>query len=118
MLQETKREIVRKMAWDIARSYKLRSEFNTDFLADMIQSKYWNPEEGTLSIADKTGRKMKSINKKGNRIIDSTALKNLERLEAELDESPKVKTEHGRGFLVRNIVKIEADSIKAVIDCQ
>lgn len=112
MQKETQKELVKEMAWEIARGYQLKSSFNTDFLAEMIRRKYWHPEEGTLSIADRTGKKMKKINKKGNRIIDSTAQKNLERLEEELDESPKVTSEQCRGYLVKNIVKAEADAIK------
>lgn len=112
MQKETQKELVKAMAWEIARGYKLKSEFNTDFLAEMIRRKYWHPEEGILSIADRTGKKMKKINKKGNRIIDRPAERNLERLEEELDESPKVTLEQGRGFLVSNIVKAEANEIK------
>lgn len=112
MKTELQKELVKNFAWEIAREYQLESEYNTDFLAEMIRRKYWHPEEGTLAIADRTGKKMKKINKKGNRIIDSTPIKNLEKLEEELEDSPKVDLEQGRGYLVSNIVKEEANEIK------
>lgn len=112
MQKETQKELVKEIAWEIAKGYKLKSSFNTDFLAEMIRRKYWHPEEGILNIADRTGKKMKKINKKGNRIVDATPKKNLERLEEELEDSPKVKPDQGRGYLVSNIVKDEADAIK------
>ena len=112
MKTELQKELVKNFAWEIAREYQLESEYNTDFLAEMIRRKYWHPEEGIMSIADRTGKKMKKINKKGNRIIDSTPKKNLEKLEEELEDSPKVDLEQGRGFLVSNIVKDAANEIK------
>lgn len=112
MKTELQKELVKNFAWEIAREYQLESEYNTDFLAEMIRRKYWHPEEGTLAIADRTGKKMKKINKKGSRIVDSPAKKNLEKLEEELEDSPKVEHEQTRGYLVSNIVKEEANEIK------
>lgn len=112
MERELQKELVRELACEIAKEYKLESEYNTDFLAEMIRRKYWHPEEGIMSIADRTGKKMDKINKKGKRIIKSTAARNLDRLEGELENSPKVELEMGRGFLISNVVKAEADAIK------
>ena len=108
--------IVKEMAKEIAKSYQLPSQFNEDFLAEMIRRKYWHPEEGTLSIAERTGQKMPSINKKGHRILASTPSKNLQRLEEELQDSEKLigkpMEEHFRGYLISNIVKYEANQIR------
>lgn len=112
MQRETQKELVKSMAWEIAREYDLESEYNTDFLAEMIRRKYWHPEEKILTIADRTKSKMKKINKKGKRIIESTAVSNIERLEEELEESSKPTETQRRGFLVSNIVKDEAEVIK------
>lgn len=112
MQKETQKELVKEIAWEIAEGYNLESDYNTDFLAEMIRRKYWHPEEGIMSIADRTGKKMKKINKKGNRIIDAPPKRNLERLEEELEDSPKVKPEQGRGYLVSNIVNAEANEIR------
>lgn len=106
------KKLVEEMAKEIAASYKLESEYNQDFLAEMIRRKYWHPEEGITSIADRTGKKMRKINKKGTRIIEATPRRNLERLEAELDNSAKVKPEMGRGYLISNIVKAEVNEIR------
>lgn len=107
------KKLVEEMAKEIASSYKLESEYNTDFLAEMIRRKYWHPEEGMICIADKAGKRMKKINKKGNRLIDSTPAKNLDNLEGELENSSKVKPEQGRGHLISNIVKAEANEIRS-----
>ncbi len=104
--------IVREMAKEIAKSYQLPSQFNEDFLAEMIRRKYWHPEEGTLSIAERTGQKMPSLNKKGHKILDSTPKKNLQHLEEELQDSEKLMEEHFRGYLVSNVVKYEANQIR------
>ena len=70
MKTELQKELVKNFAWEIAREYQLESEYNTDFLAEMIRRKYWHPEEGTLAIADRTSKKMKkSIRKETGLLI-------------------------------------------------
>lgn len=106
------KKLVEEMAKEISLSYMLESEYNTDFLAEMIRRKYWHPEEGTISIASRTSKKMRKINKKGNQIIERTPARNLEKLEEELENSPKVEPDMGRGYLVRNVVKAESNKIR------
>lgn len=116
MERALQKKLVEEIAWEISKSYLLESDYNTDFLAEMIRRKFWHPEEGIMIIAKKTGAKMKKLNKKGDKLIDSTAEKNLERLEGELENSPKVTSEMGRGYLISNIVKAEAKAIKGKLE--
>ena len=106
------KELVRSLAKEIAEEYELESEYNTDFLAEMIRRYYWHPEEGMKKIARRTMQKMKEINKKGKKLVETSAEKNLQKLEEELCNSPRVTDEQNRGFLVKNVVGDAADEIK------
>lgn len=111
MNKDLQKELVQELAKEIATEYELESEFNTDFLSEMIRRYYWHPEEGMKTIARRTMKKMKEINKKGKKLVETSSEKNLQKLEEELCDSKKVTDEQTRGFLVENVVKDAADRI-------